>query len=206
MCLSNPQPATRKTCIGYKAMWLSRNGKTLRSEFGYTTQRYALGHTYKARPNAEGGTAEGFHAFTRLADAKAYTKDSGRYWNGDGRQMVLVEVNCLDCEKIGTQELCVFSLSRDGKAVACKRMTPLAILAQYDHKTRKLIPYASPTPRIYITTHEDINGLKFYTVRTIEYDGMDAMETERIELITESHDEARRHAERLAFDTRRDLP
>ena len=62
------------------------------------------------------------------------------------------------------------------------------------------------TPRIYITTHEDINGLKFYTVRVIKCFAHLAMPVDTIELITDSHDEARRHAEKLAFDTRRDLP
>lgn len=71
------------------------------------------------------------------------------------------------------------------------------------------------TPRIYITAHEDINGLKFYIVRRTCPEGAMRHDAQRngevrpycvIELITDSHDEARRHAERRAFDTRRDLP
>lgn len=61
------------------------------------------------------------------------------------------------------------------------------------------------TPRIYITTHEDINGTKFYTVRVIEPAG-DSEIFDIIELVTESLDEARRFADRLAIDIRRDLP
>lgn len=142
MCLLNTRPATRKTCIGYKAMWLSRNGKTLRSEYYYTKQRYAIGRTFTARSPHENGEPRGFHALTHLRDAEQYTRGSGEYWYREDLRLVLVRVECLDCRKTGMQKLRHTDIV--APAVTCMRMKPLAILARYNPKTRKLIPYRAP--------------------------------------------------------------